>query len=117
MNRVYPPGGRPAPPKPGTGRPYRRRGRPAIIGWTSPTPRTIAQAPAGHSLRAGARSPADEGTPMSTPTAAPPAAARDPWAVLETLLHKLNAATGTGPSVLATVEAVAQATGADAAFW
>lgn len=42
---------------------------------------------------------------------------RDPWAVLETLLHSLTEATNSTRSIQATVQAAAEAISADAAFW
>lgn len=47
----------------------------------------------------------------------PPATARDPWTALEALVHRFATATGASQSVHAAVEAVCEATGADAAFW
>jgi hypothetical protein len=43
--------------------------------------------------------------------------AHDPWAAVETLLQRMTTATGTGSTIATAVEAVRQATGADAAFW
>ncbi len=42
---------------------------------------------------------------------------RDPWSVLEGLLHTLTEATNSTRSIQATVEAAAEAISADAAFW
>lgn len=42
---------------------------------------------------------------------------RDPWSILEALLHTLHDATNSTHSVRATVQAAAEAVNADAAFW
>lgn len=44
-------------------------------------------------------------------------ARRDPWSVLEALLHTLTDATSSTRSIQATVQAAAEAIAADAAFW